>query len=51
MARNLKPCTLDDVSATILHRLGISGHAELIAASGRPMHLFRDGKVIEKLVS
>ena len=46
-----EPCTPDDVAATIFHCLGIAGHHELITSSGRPMSLFREGKVIEKLLA
>jgi hypothetical protein len=50
MAPANEPCTPDDVAATIFHCLGIDGHHELITSTGRPMSLFREGKVIEKLV-
>jgi hypothetical protein len=51
MAPNREPCTPDDVAATIFHCLGIDSHHEVMSTSGRPMSLFREGKVIEKLVS
>jgi hypothetical protein len=50
MAPANEPCTPDDVAATIFHCLGIDGHAELVTSTGRPINLFREGKVIEKLV-
>jgi Protein of unknown function (DUF1501) len=46
-----EPCTPDDVSSTIFHCLGIDPHLELTATSGRPIQLFREGKVVEKLLA
>src|SRR5262249_60840328 len=51
MAPASEPCTPDDLSATIFHRLGIDPHTELQTASGRPIQLFREGKVVEKLLA
>jgi hypothetical protein len=51
MAPNKEPCTPDDVAATIFHCLGLDSHHEVISTTGRPMSLFREGKVIEKIVS
>lgn len=51
MAPATEPCTPDDLSATIFHRLGIDPHMELQTASGRPIQLFREGKVVEKLLA
>ena len=45
------PCSPDDIGATIFHCLGIDPKTELQAPTGRPMQLFREGKVIEKLIS
>jgi len=50
MAPANEPCTPDDVAATIFRCLGIDAHHELMTTTGRPMSLFREGKVIEKLV-
>jgi hypothetical protein len=50
MAPANEPCTPDDVASTIFSCLGIDGGHELITGTGRPMSLFREGKVIEKLV-
>jgi hypothetical protein len=50
MAPNLDPCTPDDVSSTIFHQLGIEPNTELQTPTGRPVQLFREGKVIEKLI-
>ena len=51
MAPALDPCTPDDVSATIFHCLGIDPKHEMSTATGRPIVLFREGKVIEKLLA
>jgi hypothetical protein len=51
MGPNKEPCTPDDLAATIFHCLGLDSHHEVISTTGRPMSLFREGKVIEKLVS
>ncbi|HTU91061.1 MAG TPA: DUF1501 domain-containing protein [Gemmataceae bacterium] len=45
------PCTPDDVAATIFHCLGIDPHTELTTSTGRPIQLFREGRVIEKLIA
>ena len=51
MAPNNEPCTPDDVSSTIFQQLGIDPHTELQTSTGRPIQLFREGKVVPKLVS
>jgi hypothetical protein len=51
MAPATDPCGPDDVAATLFHCLGIDGHGELMTATGRPINLFREGKVIEKLLA
>jgi len=50
MAAANEPCTPDDVSATIFKQLGIDPHQELMTPSNRPIQLFREGKVVEKLL-
>jgi uncharacterized protein (DUF1501 family) len=50
MAPAKEPVTPDDVSATIFHCLGLDSHHELITGTGRPMSLFREGKVITKMI-
>jgi hypothetical protein len=50
MAPATDPVTPDDVSSTIFHNLGIDPHQELQTSTGRPVQLFREGKVIEKLI-
>jgi uncharacterized protein (DUF1501 family) len=51
MAPASEACTPDDVSATIFHALGIDPHLELTTPTGRPVQLFREGNVIEKLLA
>jgi hypothetical protein len=51
MAPATEPCTPDDISATIFHCLGIDPHMELTTSTGRPIQLFREGRVIEKLLA
>lgn len=51
MAPATEPCTPDDLAATIFHLLGIDPHLELTTASGRPVQLFREGRVLEKLLA
>jgi hypothetical protein len=46
-----EPCTPDDVAATVFHALGVDPHKELMAPSGRPIQLFREGQVIKKLLA
>lgn len=51
MAPATEGCTPDDVSATMFQCLGIDPHQELMTGSGRPIQLFREGKVINKLLA
>jgi hypothetical protein len=50
MAPATLPCSPDDVSATIFHCLGIDPLHEIPSNTGRPMYVFREGKVISALV-
>src|SRR5262245_50093617 len=50
MAPATEPCTPDDVGSTIFHNLGIEPGTELQTPTGRPMQLFREGKLIEKII-
>jgi hypothetical protein len=45
------PCTPDEVCATMFHCLGLEAHTELMTPTGRPMALFREGKIIDKLLA
>ncbi len=51
MAPATEPCTPDDVASTIFQNLGIDPHQELQTPTGRPVQLFREGKVVEKLLA
>ena len=51
MAPATEPCSPDDVSATIFQCLGIDQHSELMTSTGRPINLFREGKVIPALLA
>jgi Protein of unknown function (DUF1501) len=51
MAPATEPCTPDDVAATLFQQLGIDPHQELQTPTGRPVQLFREGRVIEKLLA
>ena len=44
-------CSPDDVSATIFQRLGIAPKHEVQTVTGRPIAIFREGKVINKLIA
>jgi len=50
MAPVLDPCSPDDVAATIFQRLGIEPRREVFTTSGRPIAIFREGKVISNLI-
>ena len=50
MAPATEPVTPDDISSTIFQQLGVDPHQELTTPTGRPVQLFREGKVVEKLV-
>jgi uncharacterized protein (DUF1501 family) len=51
MAPATEPCTPDDVAATVFSALGIDPHSELQTPTGRPIQLFREGKIVEKLLA
>ena len=51
MAPATDPCTPDDVASTIFRNLGVDTGMELQTPTGRPMQLFREGKVIEKIIA
>jgi|SRR5579872_3208547 len=50
MAPASAPCTPDDIAATIVDLLGIDPHQELQTPSGRPVQLFREGRVVSDVV-
>ncbi len=43
-------CSPDDVAATIFHCLGFEPTYELMTTTGRPVQLFREGKVLHKIL-
>jgi hypothetical protein len=51
MAPASDPCSPDDVSATLFQALGLRPGHEVQSTTGRPMKLFRSGKVIGKVLS
>jgi hypothetical protein len=50
MAPATEPVTPDDVASTIFNNLGVNPHHELNTPTGRPVALFREGRVVEKLL-
>jgi hypothetical protein len=51
MAPATDPCTPDDLAATLFHLLGLDPHQELTTPTGRPVQMFREGTVVEKLLA
>jgi uncharacterized protein (DUF1501 family) len=51
MAPATDACTPDDLAATLFTLLGIDPHLELASPTGRPIQLFREGRVVEKLLA
>ncbi len=51
MAPATEPVTPDDVAGTIFHNLGIAPNTELQTPTGRPVQIFREGRVIEKVLA
>jgi uncharacterized protein (DUF1501 family) len=51
MAPATEPVTPDDVASTIFRNLGIDPAQELQTPTGRPIQLFREGRVIEKILA
>jgi hypothetical protein len=51
MAPASDPVTPDDLGATVFHQLGVNPTTELQTPTGRPVQLFREGKVVEKLIA
>src|SRR5262249_58071289 len=50
MAPATEPCTPDDIAATIFQQLGVDPHRELTTPTGRPIQLFREGRVVRNLL-
>ncbi len=51
MAPATEPCTPDDVAATIFSNLGLDPHQELMTPTGRPIQLFREGRVVPRFLA
>jgi hypothetical protein len=51
MAPSTEPCTPDDVAATVFHNLGLDPHQELMTPTGRPVQLFREGRLLPRVLS
>src|SRR4029077_4497089 len=51
MAPATEPCSPDDVSATIFHCLRIDPGQAPRTPTGRPVQLFREGKIVSKLLA
>jgi hypothetical protein len=45
------PCSPDDLSATLFQALGFAPNHQVQTITGRPVAIFRDGKVIEALLT
>ena len=46
-----EPCSPDDVAATIFQALGIPPQQEVTTTTGRPVAIFREGKVLGKMLT
>ncbi len=51
MAPSTDPCSPDDLAATIFHRLGFGPRHEVRTVGGRPIAIFREGRVLEPLIA
>jgi hypothetical protein len=51
MAPATDGCTPDDVASTLFNCLGIDPHQELTSPTGRPIQLFREGTVIDRILT
>jgi len=51
MAPATDPVTPDDVAATVFNQLGIKPDTEIQSPTGRPIQLFREGKVQDKMIA
>jgi hypothetical protein len=51
MAPATDPCTPDDIASTIFDNLGLNPHQELQTPTGRPIQLFREGRVLPRLLA
>jgi Protein of unknown function (DUF1501) len=51
MAPATDACTPDDIASTIFQCLGLDPHQELPTPIGRPIQLFREGRVVSRLLA
>jgi Protein of unknown function (DUF1501) len=51
MAPTVDACTPDDIASTIFQNLGLDPHQELQTPTGRPIQLFREGRVVSRLLA
>lgn len=51
MAPSTEACTPDDVASTIFQQLGVNPMQELMTPTGRPVQLFREGRVVNRLLA
>jgi Protein of unknown function (DUF1501) len=51
MAPATDACTPDDIASTIFQNLGLDPHQELNTPTGRPIQLFREGRVVPRLLA
>ena len=50
MGPEADPCSPDDLAATIFHRLGFGPRHEVTTPGGRPIAIFREGRVLDPLI-
>ena len=50
MGPTADPCSPDDLAATIFHRLGFGPRHEVTTPGGRPIAIFREGRVLDPLI-
>lgn len=50
-APSVDPCSPDDLAATLFHQLGFGPRHEVSTASGRPISIFREGRVLNSLIA
>ena len=51
MAPATDPVSPDDVAATMFNQLGLNPHQELQTPTGRPVQLFREGRIVNGLLA
>jgi hypothetical protein len=51
MAPADEPCVPADIAATLFHCLGFEPRTELLTPAGRAVQLFREGRVLQRLLT